>query len=53
MRKEKNEKKKKIKKRKLGLSIVRELNLGVLEFGITFMLDFYLFPIAPLFPLVL
>ena len=37
------EKKKKRKKRGLGLSIVWELNLEVLEFGISFMLDFDVF----------
>ena len=37
-------KRKKRKKRGLGLSIVWELNLEVLEFGIAFMLDFDVFP---------
>ena len=36
--------KKKRKKRDLGLSIVWELNLEVLEFGIALMLDFDVFP---------
>ena len=48
-----NEKKKKRKKRGLSLSIMWELNLEVLEFGIAFMLDLTYLPITPLFPLVL
>ena len=40
-------------KRSLDLSIVWELKLEVLVFGITFMLDWDLFPITPLFPWLL
>ena len=48
-RKEKKRKERKEIKRSLDLSIVWELKLEVLVFGITFMLDWELFPIAPLF----
>jgi len=49
-KKEKTKRKeKKTNKRILDLSIVWEPNLEVLAFEITFMLDYDLFPIAPLF----
>jgi len=52
-KREKTKTKRKEIKRILDLSIVWELKLEVLVFGITFMLDWDLFPIAPLFPWLL